>query len=355
VVATIVTSCGVTPVFQGPAEELFTNTSIAFNLSFSPNFAGLYIYDAAYRVVSPNELQIATVFTQPSCVSAGQCQPLLPSSPVVGPIFKCDSNVTLAVSDIIYTVTTDFVQVIGPGSQSNQTTVPMDVFTQLLVGYAASPEGVANFLHFEPYNLGLSAIVNDFPTGLFNYDQQNYLHTKICAGASLGLGLLWDDYGHTTGNAGNSTLLSMAGNAFGLYDVSVPLHNLVIQTYISTLSMALIVGTLVGAAWLICAVGMTFAQLAVINIKAPSDTSLLHNVDEEIVARKRHTIGASNDPQQQCRMSFAPAALLFCQEADSYSVPAEGKLLTGKRVAIVYGTATAPPPGELPNVRYDYW
>jgi hypothetical protein len=100
---------------------------------------------------------------------------------------------------------------------------------------------------------------------------------------------------------------------------------------------------------------MVFAQRAVINISAPSDTSLLYTVDDEIVSRKRHTIGASNDPDKQCSMSFDPAVLLFCREADSYSAPSGGKLVTGKRVAIAYGTATAPPPGDLPNTRYDYW
>ena len=352
VVATIVTQCDVSN-YEGPAEDLFTNTSIAFNQSFGPDLAGLYLYDVVYEVVSPTELKIGSVFTQPQCLTAGQCEPFLLSAPVQGQVISCDSNVTLAVSNLIYTVPTDFVQLTG--SPSNETTVPIDIFAELLVGYAASPEGVANVLQLEIYNLGIIDVINNFPTALFNLDDANYLHAKLCAGASLGLELLWENYGRTLGNAGNATAVASQGNAFGLYDRSLPLHNLVILTYISTVSMALIVGTLVGAAWIICMVGMTFAQLADVNIKAPSDISLLYNVDEEIVSRKRYTIGASNDPDQQCRMSFDPAALLFCREADSYSAPTGGKLVTGKRVAISYGTKAAPPPGDLPNTRYDYW
>ena len=352
VVATITSSCSAV-FYQGSVEGLFTNTSIAFNLSYSPDSAGLYLYDVAYDIVSPNQIRFVSTFADPACTTTGQCEPLLLSSPVGGLVAKCDSNVTLTVSDIIYTVSTDFVQV--SGFQSTETTVPIDIFAELLAGLAASPEGVANAFQLEVIDLAFIDLIQNFATGLFDKDEQTYLHAKLCAGASLGLNTLWNSYGRTLGSIGNATADALVGNAFGVYDRALALHNLVIQTYVSTLSMALIVGTLVGAAWVICAVGMIFAHLAVINIKAPTDTSLLYNADEETVSKKQHTTGASNDPQLQCRMAFDPAAVLFCREADSYSAPANGKLTVGKRVAISYGTAAAPPPGDLPNTRYDYW
>ncbi len=83
VVATVETRCS-SSYYKGPAQGLFTNTSIAFDQFYSPDFAGLSIYDATYEVLSANMLRVESSLAQPSCNTAGQCEPFLLSAPVEG-------------------------------------------------------------------------------------------------------------------------------------------------------------------------------------------------------------------------------------------------------------------------------
>ena len=377
VVATLGSTCNLIE-YTGPASGLISDTTSTFNMTYSPDFAGLYVYDASVAVVSPTELVIESRFGQPVCSAAGQCQPLLPSTPVRGIIAECVTTVSLAVQTIIYTVSTDNARVVQ--FQSNDTTVDINDFAGLLSEYAASPEGAAAAENYLPYEVGYVNVITSFPNGIFNNGQPNVLHARFCAAASLALGLLWEEYGSGATSTGNLSSDAVVGNQFLLYDKNIPLYNLVIQTYVSTRSMALIVGTVVGFTLLVCFVGMVFAHQSPINLKDPLDISLLPNVDDGIMNRKRYTVGASNDPQLQCSMAFDPAALLFCREADSYTgpppdpfkgnagigltahsnngVPAHDpqgfSLVTAKRVAITYGTAQQPPPGVLPDALTDY-
>ena len=374
VVATLGSTCNLVD-YDGPASGLITNTTSTFNVSFSPDFAGLYVYDAGVEIISPNALIINSLFVQPSCTTAGGCDPLLPSAIVKGIVAECVTTVTLAVQTIIYTLSSDNARVVQ--FQSNDTTVDINIFAGLMAEYAASPEGAGQAGQYAPYELGYISVITSFPNGIFNAGQPNVLHARFCAAASLSLDLLWNNYGRNVNNTGNAASDAVTGNAFLTLDRDIPLHNLVIQTFVSTRSMALIVGSLVGFTLLVCFVGMVFAHRSPINLKDPLDTSLLPNVDDGIISRKRYTVGASNDPQLQCSMAFDPAALLFCREADSYQAPtldpykgAQGigltasgngvigpqasRLVVAKRVAIVYGTAAQHPPGSLPNSGYDY-
>ena len=363
VIATITTYCESTS-YQGPAGKLITATSnaAAFNVSYSADSALFVVYNIAYAFGNTSdsesqqellEVSIKQTFGQLACDAVGECAPFNLSTLVSGTVSHCYSNLTLAMADITYTLAKGFPQVSRLKSfEPDVWEVNVYDFSNLLGCFVIAPEFAAYYLS-ALYVSGFSQLVDEFPVGLFNVNQENYLHAKLCAAASVSLSASL-----STATMSSTAYPSSVGNPLlqnSTTSIMLPLYNLVIQPYVSTPSMALIVGILVGAAWLICIVGMVFAHLAVININAPVDSSLLYSIEKETMSRKRQTLGVSNDPQLQCRMAFDPSALMFCREAVSYSGPIGDKLLRGKRVTIAYGTAAAPPPGDLPNTRYDYW
>ena len=369
VVAALETNCDLID-YKGPVSG-FPNTTLAFNLTESPRLAVLYLYDAQADVISPNQLGITSLYGQPECLTAGQCQPLLDTAPVTGTVAACRTAITLSIKTIIYTVWSDNFRVIG--FRSNDTTVDIGLFAAQLIEYAAAPEGAAAYGQNtveSGYDSGYESVINDFSVGTSIVDYPNVLHARFCAAASLTLHALWASYGMENPVNFTDPVYTVTGQ-------NVQLHNLVIQTYVPTRSMALIAGSLLGFTLLVCSLGMWYAHLSPINLKDASDASILPNVDDGIIKQKRHAMGASNDPRVQCRLAFEPGAVLFCREAESpisppvnpvTSSPVAGlpphskglggapafQTVTAKRIAIVYGTATQPPPGSLPDSRYDY-
>lgn len=306
------------------AEGLTVSAAVPFNpasvnVTYIDTFnvvASASVYTLLFDSMRPDgSIYFNSTLDEVLCVG---CTTLDPDTVVNSSSTNCASTVLVQDQYIIYTVGADSVEPVQLVSTS--TTVSVPDLANLMVGFADSVEGNPEAEPSSSYSSSVFQFYSQYPAGPFNYSSYNVLHTKLCASASLVLSLLWSNYGQS-GDAGAAGSVGFIGNAFNLYDDFVPLYNIVQLTYISTANIAAVVGIVTGCAALVSLLGMAFAITSRINIKPATDSSLLYNADNDMLARKRDfSANLSNDPSKQRDLEFQTGSMLYCRDV-SYQVP----------------------------------
>ena len=194
------------------------------------------------------------------------CSAFGPDTMIGGQTSSCTS--AIVVQDQIIIVTVDANTITPVQLVSNTTTVNTSDLARLMVNYAESPENTSKTQDNPSYIARLLYFYANFPQGLFGnedlFPMRNVLHTKLCAAASLALGILFTTKERSAeevalginGFALSGTTSGTANSPFS----TVQLHNLVQVTYISTANVAIIVCVVTSCACFVSLLGTLFCH-----------------------------------------------------------------------------------------------
>ena len=301
------------------------------------------ISDVSFAVESPTIVDFVVTYFLGYCIN---CTPLRRSTAVNGTLTTCRARASFAVQDFVFNVASGTVTQLGMTTANINDTGQLDPNVAGLLTAAIAVGSLNGNLSSSStaFQVSLLQLPISFPNGLFESSNSNYIYSTLCTALSQSLGSLWV-FGAT--QPGDNPAMGAANVIQTVTDATetVPLYGLQLVTYIPIWTAAVLVGALLGCMLVVGLWGMVWCHLCSINIKEATDTTLIDNVDDAFITKKR-TAGASNDPDLQMARAFSDdrgGLLLFARATND----AMGK---GQRLVI----SNDPSVGWTPDKTIDY-
>ena len=348
-VATLTGKCADTLVVA-PLIELQSSSSRSFNITEAVklktqigtgNVTTVVSTDVSFSAGALHSVEFNMTYFVGACVD---CM-ALPSSQILnGTMSACHARVDFGVQDFAFSVASGTVTPLGTAVANDIAQLDPNLAGLFAAAYAGASFD-ATLISTNPlYLQSLLQLPMDLPGGFFGSSNSNLLYSTLCTAVSQSLGTLW--------------LLSVAdpqnnpdADTYDVYeDVAgatgeVALYSLQLVTHVKTRTAAVLVGALLGSMLVVGVWGMVWSHLSAINIKDATETSLVDNIDDSFVAKKR-TAGASNDPDLQMARAFSDdrgGMLLFCRAT-------QDRFGKSQRIVI----SNDPDSGSVPEKCVDY-
>ena len=348
-VATLMADC-TDALLVAPLSELQTNTSRSFNITASVNEdviigtgkpTSVVVSDVTSAADSPTSVDFNLTYFEGGCVN---CIGLPPSQALNGTLSTCRARASFAVQEYAFNIASGTVTQLGIAVANDTAQLDPSLAGLFTAAYAAASFD-ANLISSNPIVLeSLLQLPVSLPGGLFKSSNSNLLHSTLCTALSQTLGTL-GILGATQAGDDLTTAVSHIFQKVVNATTDIPLYSLQLVTYVPTWTAAVLVGAVLGCMLVVGIWGMVWTHLCAINIKEATETTLIGNIDDSFIAKKR-TAGASNDPDLQMAHAFCDdrgGKLLFCRATHDPS----GK---GDRIVI----SNDPMVGWLPCKTVDY-
>ena len=332
-VAIVSSLCATENVTLSAVRAVLSPTSVEFNFSAPTGPDGvdegyLVAIDTNGTIAPDSSLNFETSFCTGECL---YCNDSAKSVVIKGKRTSCSTVIRFQEHEIIYKLSTG---VVTPERLVNQSTSVEPAIAVLFIpGYILSvlraPSLVQNANFTRAFAEGIAD--TNFLQGYFDTGSYNYMHSTVCSSVSQTLANLW-------------------GIAQPNYNLTaVPLFNgLQIQTFVSSLHMAVLTGSVSVATLLVCLVGMTYSEWSPINIKDATENALIEALSKDVLKRKRKT-PTTNDPAKQRELAFkhtdADEVILYCRE---------NKYVDENGIGICKVSISYDPKGDLPDKGTDY-
>ena len=170
-------------------------------------------YIMKYDILAPNEANFTTAFAIGDIDSSSYASA------------ECFSRLVIQQYDLIYTVNTGTVQAVR--FLTNVTTVNLTQLLPITQQYAESIESAGSLSDNIYFQVAVNTVFLKFGPGLFEFPASNICHSRLSGAVSLALQYLWD-----------------ASLNYKTDTVVVPLSSKVQVTYMSTLDLWLIAGSI---------------------------------------------------------------------------------------------------------------